>query len=108
VVVVGTLVRDGQLRLLVAPISHSLPERPDEAVEIPANVRKQLGLDRERSWIVVTELNSFLWPGPDIRPAPGSDDPYYDAIPDWLFERVRAGLLRQSGSGSLRTTKRSE
>jgi hypothetical protein len=77
-------------------------------VEIPANVKKHLGLDRERSWIMVNELNRFIWPGPDVRPAPGSHTPFYDPLPDWLFERVREAILRHSGIGKLKVTKRTD
>jgi hypothetical protein len=40
-----------------------LPDRLDEAVEIPAVVKRHLGLDEARSWIVVSEINRFIWPG---------------------------------------------
>lgn len=94
--------------ILVAPVSHTPPQNSTDAVEIPANVKKQLGLDRERSWIFVNELNRFIWPGPDIRPVSGSDGPFYDALPDWLFEKVRQALLKRSSAGRLKITKRTE
>ena len=71
-------------------------------------MKKQLGLDRERSWIILTELNRFIWPGPDIRPLPGDDDPFYDALPDWLFVRVRDGIVARAQAGQLKVTKRTE
>lgn len=94
--------------ILVAPVTHAAPDNEAEAIEIPANVKKQLGLDRDRSWIMLNELNRFMWPGPDIRPAPGSDAPFYDALPDWLFERVRKGVLEQNSLGRLKVTKRTK
>jgi hypothetical protein len=103
-VVVARLAQKRGTGLLVAPITHTPPESPADAIEIPANVKQHLGLDRERSWTVLTELNRFLWPGPDIRPAPGSDSPFYDALPDWLFERVRNGIVGRAGQ--LRMTTR--
>jgi hypothetical protein len=57
---------------------------------------------------MVDELNRFIWPGPDVRVAPGSDAPFYDALPDWLFERMREGILRLNASGRLKVTKRTE
>lgn len=107
-VVVSSSVRDGKVQLLVAPITHAAPDRGVSAIEIPANVKEQLGLDRERSWIVLDELNRFIWPGPDVRIAPGRESPLYDALPDWLFLRVRAGILDLSGSGRLTLTKRTD
>ena len=49
---------------------HTPPEIPEKAMEIPRATRVRLGLDDERSWIVTTEVNRFVWPGPDIRPVP--------------------------------------
>lgn len=106
--VVATITRNNRTQLLVAPITHVRPDRGNDAIEIPPNIKKQLGLDRARSWVVLTELNRFLWPGPDIRIAPGHESPVYDAIPDWLFFEVREGVLRHSGAGSLTVTKRTE
>jgi hypothetical protein len=108
VVVVARIERAAGVLILVAPVTHVTPHDPSEAVEIPANVKRQLNLDRDRSWIVLTELNRFFWPGPDIRPLPGSDAPFYDALPDWLFERVRKGILIQSTAGKLKITKRTQ
>jgi hypothetical protein len=108
VVVVATVARGDRTQLLVAPVTHSPPARDGEAIEIPANVKLRLGLDRQRSWIVLTELNRFFWRGPDVRVAPGRETPIYDAIPDWLFYDVRAGVLRHSQAGRLAITKRTE
>ena len=106
VVVVARVEAAAGTLILVAPVTHTAPDKAADAIEIPPNVKKHLGLDEERSWIVVTELNRFIWPGPDIRPVPESGTPFYDALPDWLFERVRDGVLRHSGEGSLKVTKR--
>jgi hypothetical protein len=108
VVVVSAEVRGDRTQLLVAPITHSEPVHSGDVLEIPANVKRQLGLDSARSWIVLTELNRFIWPGPDVRIAPGQPSPIYDAIPDWLFFDVRGGVVRHSGAGRLTITKRTE
>jgi hypothetical protein len=108
VVVIARVEHKGGTGLLVAPITHTPPERSADAVEVPANVKKQLGLDRERSWIILTELNRFIWPGPDVRIAPGSGSPFYDALPDWLFLRVRDGIAARARGGHLQITSRTE
>jgi hypothetical protein len=108
VVVVAAIARKGGTQLLVAPITHVPPERATDAIELPAIVKQQVGLDSARSWIVLTELNGFIWPGPDIRIAPGHQSPVYDAIPDWLFFDVRKEILRHSSAGKLKVTKRTE
>ena len=107
-VVVATITRGDRTQLLVAPVTHTRPERSGDGIEIPANVRKRLGLDREESWIVATELNRFIWPGPDIRIAPGQDNPIYNAIPDWLFFEVRDAIVSHNSDGHLTITKRTE
>jgi hypothetical protein len=56
----------------VLPITHTAPTDVD-AIEIPAITKKRVGLDAERSWIVVSEGNEFRWPGPDLRPAINGD-----------------------------------
>jgi hypothetical protein len=106
VVVIARIEQKGGTGILVAPITHTPPEKVQDALEIPASVKRHLGLDAERSWIVLTELNRFIWPGPDIRPVPGGDSPFYDAIPDWLFLKVRAKLAE--AAGRLKVTKRTE
>lgn len=105
-VVLAKIERAGGTLIFVAPVTHSAPEQVTDAIEIPANVKKQLGLDRDRSWIVVNELNRFIWPGPDLRPVLGRGTPFYDALPDWLFERVRQGVLDCSAASKLQVTKR--
>ena len=57
---------------------------------------------------MVTELNRFVWPGPDLRVAPGSNSPFYDMLPDWLFVRVREAIARHVRTGRLKITKRTE
>jgi hypothetical protein len=52
----------------VAPVTHSSPGRPEGGIELPLAVKRRLGLDEQRSWIIATEVNRFLWPGPDLRP----------------------------------------
>lgn len=106
VVVVARIEEAAGTLILVAPVTQAAPEKSADAVEIPPNVKKQLGLDDDRSWIVVTELNRFIWPGPDIRPVPETGAPFYDALPGWLFERVRSGVLQHSAQGRLKVTKR--
>lgn len=71
VIVVAQRREGNDIRVVVAPITHAPPIDPSEALEIPRATCKRVGLDGERQWIVVSELNSFLWPGPDLRPLPG-------------------------------------
>jgi hypothetical protein len=83
---------DGELEAVVAPITHLEPIAPAEGVEIPLRVKRHLGLDEKRSWIIVTDLNAFFWPGADIHHVPGAAPGTfaYGFLPPILFERVRA------------------
>lgn len=104
VIILATTTHDDDVFVHVVPVTHSKPDT-DDGVEMPAIVKRDLGLDKERSWIVVTEINRFRWPGPDIRLVDGTA-PYHGAIPDWLFERVRAAFGKKVGQ--VQVVRRSE
>lgn len=72
----------------VLPITHTPPQNPAEAIAIPAEVKARLRLDPERSWIVLTESNRFVWPGPDLRGV-DTDSGYYGALTPGLFAEVK-------------------
>jgi len=61
-IVLSVMAEGGKRRVVVAPITHAPPDNPEEAVEIPADIKARLGLDGDRSWIVITEINRFDWP----------------------------------------------
>lgn len=50
-------------------ISHKPPTADERALELPAKLKRWTGLDAEPSWIYTDQLNIFVWPGPDLRPA---------------------------------------
>jgi hypothetical protein len=58
----------GRTRVVLLPITH---RSQVDANEIPPRAKQRLGLDDSQSWIVLTEWNEFVWPGPDLRPIPG-------------------------------------
>jgi hypothetical protein len=67
-IVIATRIEDGDIVVTVAPITHRPPADPRHGVELPTDVKRRLGLDDVRSWVICTELNRFVWPGPDLRP----------------------------------------
>lgn len=81
---------DGRERVVVLPVTHSKPDSLELAIEIPASVKRHLGLDGEQSWIVISESNEFLWPGPDLRRARNGDDSTvaYGFLPPRLFSTI--------------------
>jgi len=101
-IVLAALEDEGPLMATVVPVTHSPPGADIAAVEIPPETKRRLGLDVERSWIVVSEANTFAWPGPDLRP-PAPDRPEtvaFGLLPANFFREVRACFL-QSASGSV-------
>ena len=89
-IIVARAREDGAEDVLVVPVTHSAPKDQSEAMEIPAAVKKRLGLDAERSWVVLNESNKFRWPGPDLRPIgkPGDSAVAYGFLPPNFFYRV--------------------
>jgi hypothetical protein len=85
----------GNTRVLVLPVTHSPPNQASLAVEIPAKVKRRLELDDARSWVVLSEWNEFIWPGPDLRRLPGADDSSvaYGMLPPRLFAQIRDRFL---------------
>lgn len=67
-IVAAHQVIEGHEIVTVVPVTHTPPTEPADAIEIPPALKAHLGLDDLPSWIVVTETNDFLWPGPDLRP----------------------------------------
>ena len=86
---------NGDTRVLVLPITHSPPDHLSLAAEIPHRVKERLQLDDARSWVVVSEWNEFIWPGPDLRRPPGASDSSiaYGMIPPGLFSIIRERFL---------------
>jgi hypothetical protein len=72
-VILVTTAKDGREVVTVLPVTHSPPSNDTPAVEIPSETKQRLGLDSERSWVVLAESNRFLWPGPDLRPVPSDN-----------------------------------
>jgi PemK-like, MazF-like toxin of type II toxin-antitoxin system len=95
-VILVTMTEDDQQVVTVLPVTHSPPSDPQTAVEIPAATKRRLGLDAERSWIMVDDANQFVWPGPDLHPARSGDasSVAYGLLPDGLFKEVQKKFAR--------------
>jgi hypothetical protein len=100
--------REGETKVYVLPVTHAPPANPNDAVELPAQVKARLGLDDQRSWIVVTETNSFVWPGPDLRfvPGKGPESVEIRLLPPGLFRIVRDRFAARARSGRAMVTGR--
>ena len=83
----------------IAPITHTPPAIPEKAIEIPQSTKKRLGLDKEASWVITTEVNRFVWPGPDIRAVPGGALAYGHlpaAMTQVVIQQIRANIRERS------------
>jgi hypothetical protein len=83
-------------------VTHSPPESPATALELPAAVKRHLSLDAERSWVILDEVNEFGWPGFDLQPVPRARDSFaYGFLPPRLFDQLMAKLtwVWQQGLG---------
>jgi hypothetical protein len=94
-VVLAAPTTSGGTQVYVLPVTHTPPNDPRMAIEIPARVKQHLRLDDEKSWIVLDEINDFLWPGYDLRPVPGSRPSRadYGTLPPRFFDKVRTAFL---------------
>lgn len=106
-VVLTRLTQTGQTIAYVLPVTHRRPLQGEDGVEIPQATKRRLGLDAEPSWIITTELNRFIWPGPDIRPTV-SGEYLYGYLPEKLMRLVLDQVKRHARSKRLKTIPRTE
>jgi hypothetical protein len=101
---------DGEDVVTVLPITHAPPYDSADALEIPADTKRRLGLDDARSWVVVAESNRFRWPGPDLRMArPGeAESILYGSLSGAFFEKVRLAFLAKIRAARANIVTRTE
>jgi hypothetical protein len=83
---------DRGMRVGVVPVTHTPPADPEGGVEVPSNVKRQLGLDMAPQWISFDEINRFAWPGYDLRKVPRTGSDRYGMLPEGLFREVLRGV----------------
>jgi hypothetical protein len=109
-IVAARQVIEGHELVTVVPVTHSAPTNPADAVAIPPALKAYLGLDDMPSWVVVTEVNDFLWPGPDLRPLPGTEPSRFDygMLPPRFFAHIRDRILQAHLQRKLSQVSRTE
>ena len=98
----------GANRVVVLPITHRPPADNATSLEIPTAIKQLLGLDAERSWVMLSESNLFDWPGPDLRPFEkrGERSFAYGYLPPRFFnELLRRFVLLESALRSERVPR---
>lgn len=94
VIVVCVEAHEAGTQVTVAPITHSPPSADVQVIEIPPRVKQHLGLDDARSWVILDEVNQFVWPGYDLRPAAGGQGGIaYGFLPPRFFEQIHTRML---------------
>ena len=99
--------RDGETLVTVLPVTHRAPDDAAAAVEIPRAVKQWLGLDDDRSWVVVSEGDQFVWPGYDLRKRRNTDLYEYGFLPPRFFQDVLAAFLAWHKTRKVKLTPRS-
>jgi hypothetical protein len=84
--------QDGETLVTVLPVTHRPPKDKAAAVEIPHAVKKHLGLDDDRPWVVVSEGDQFVWPGYDLRKVRSTDRYDYGYLPPRFFKEILAAF----------------
>lgn len=94
----------------VVPITHSAPRERESSIEIPRTIKFHLGLDEAHSWIVLTEVNDFIWPGPDLVPVSRQEPNrfHYGMLPPKFFAHLRDRILELHARQTLKTVPRTE
>ncbi len=65
-------------------------------------IRRELGLDNARQWVIYDELNRFIWPGYDLRPVTGRATSYeYGMLPRELYATIVRGVLARNRARKL-------
>ena len=102
--------KQGHTRVIVVPITHAVPQPSEEGIELPPETKRRLGLDSERSWIIVNDANEFVWPGPDLRflPGQGPESAAYGFLPPGVFRVVRERFLARARARNVGLVSRSE
>jgi hypothetical protein len=102
--------RDNATRVVVVPVTHTPPVRPETALELPTAIKRHLGLDTERSWVVLSESNLFEWPGPDLRRIGNRDDSSvaFGFLPPRFFAELRRRFLTLEAAARSRRIRRTE
>jgi hypothetical protein len=93
--------------VVILPITHTPPDEDTVGVEIPAKVRRAIGLDEASSWVIVSEHNVDEWPNGGLAPLPGRPGVFsYGFIPPGLFAQVKAAFLELAGKRRSQSVRR--
>lgn len=93
-IVVSKTDEDGGTKVIVVPITHVPPRADQHSLELTEAEKKAAGLDDERQWVILEELNRFTWPGYDLRKIPETGRYDYGRLPSGTHQRIVAEIHR--------------
>ncbi len=107
-IVLSRQVVEDEYIVTVVPITHTPPHDLDAVIEMSPALKEHLGLDDIPSWIVLSEVNHFIWPGPDLRPVPNTNPPEftYGVLPPGYFRKLKEKLLTLHADRKLHHVRR--
>lgn len=93
--------------ITVAPVTHTPPRVPQFALEIPGMTKRRLGLDDQRSWIMLNDFNQFIWPSADLRTIDRKGAAFaYGELPARLYRTLQDRVLALLRAGQIEVTYR--
>ena len=95
-------------KVAVLAITHSQPKPNTRAFELPQHIKKDLGLDSERSWVITSEVNIFDWPGFDLRPIKNKDSVVYGKLPTTVLKKLTVIVQERIQGQQIKITNRNE
>jgi hypothetical protein len=101
---------DNAHAVFVLPITSRRPANGEDAEELSLATRSRLGLQAAPCWVVLSEVNRFYWPGPDLRPVERPDGPFYrfGMLPAVQTRRIRDAVLKCARVHRLGVVQRTE
>lgn len=108
-IIVAVKTEAGETMVYALPLTHT-PPRAGDGLELPPPTMARLGLDSDRSWIILTEANIFAWPGPDLRfiEGQGPESIAYGMLPPKLMAVVRERFIKLLQARRAGMVKRTE
>ena len=97
---------DSGITTLVVPITHTEPRHDVAAIKLPLATGKRLGLDAAQSWVVVSELNMFIWPGFDLAEVECTGSPVYGYLPPALYDIIKRRALEEMALRRVKSVRR--
>ena len=88
------------------PVTHRSPDNAARGVEIPPAVKRHLGLDHDRSWIIVSEGDQFVWPGYGLRKVRERNQYDHGYLPPLFFKQVLGAFRAWHRAHQVTVTRR--